>query len=177
MDIQKIAESIVAENTKTFECPECGTKVLENTGYCVKCKKKVKKAENTKTFECPECGTKVLENTGYCIKCKKKVKKAGSGQVADMILSQMGGMNRIRAMTGAHGFATNGNDVGFLFPNRQRSKGNMVRISYNRGMDLYDMEFFNVSISGIKSVKKYNGVYNDSLADIFTRQTGLRLSL
>jgi len=30
--------------TGTFECPECGTKVLENTGYCVKCKKKVKKA-------------------------------------------------------------------------------------------------------------------------------------
>jgi ribosomal protein L37AE/L43A len=28
----------------TFECPNCGTKVLENTGYCVKCKKKVKKA-------------------------------------------------------------------------------------------------------------------------------------
>ena len=28
----------------TFECPNCGTKVLENTGYCVKCEKKVKKA-------------------------------------------------------------------------------------------------------------------------------------
>ena len=28
----------------TFECPDCGTKVLENTGYCVKCKKKVREA-------------------------------------------------------------------------------------------------------------------------------------
>lgn len=28
----------------TFKCPTCGTKVLEQTGYCVKCKKKVKKA-------------------------------------------------------------------------------------------------------------------------------------
>ena len=28
----------------TFKCPTCGTKVLENTGYCLKCKKKVKKA-------------------------------------------------------------------------------------------------------------------------------------
>lgn len=27
---------------ETFECPECGTKVLKQTGYCVKCKKKVK---------------------------------------------------------------------------------------------------------------------------------------
>jgi len=28
----------------TFKCPECGTKVLQQTGYCVKCKKKVKEA-------------------------------------------------------------------------------------------------------------------------------------
>jgi predicted RNA-binding Zn-ribbon protein involved in translation (DUF1610 family) len=36
-------ESVLAG--KTFKCPECGTNVLEQTGYCVKCKKKVKKAE------------------------------------------------------------------------------------------------------------------------------------
>ena len=38
-----IAERIV-ESADTFKCPQCGTKVLEKTGYCVKCKKKVKKA-------------------------------------------------------------------------------------------------------------------------------------
>ena len=32
---------VADENTKTFKCPECGTGVLKNTGYCVKCKKKV----------------------------------------------------------------------------------------------------------------------------------------
>ena len=32
---------IVAGNKSTFPCPICGTKVLENTKYCVKCKKKV----------------------------------------------------------------------------------------------------------------------------------------
>jgi len=45
--IQKIAEEIlkVAEtNTATFKCPECGTKVLDNTSYCVTYKKKVEKA-------------------------------------------------------------------------------------------------------------------------------------
>lgn len=71
---------IAAGNSDTFPCPECGTKVLENTGYCLKCKKKVKgdskeAAGNSATFPCPECGTKVLENTGYCLKCKKKVEK------------------------------------------------------------------------------------------------------
>jgi len=35
---------ILKEAADTFECPNCGTKVLEQTGYCVKCKKKVKKA-------------------------------------------------------------------------------------------------------------------------------------
>lgn len=34
---------VAAGNKSTFPCPDCGTKVLENTKYCVKCKKKVSK--------------------------------------------------------------------------------------------------------------------------------------
>lgn len=30
-----------ADNNDTFKCPDCGSKVLVNTGYCVSCKKKV----------------------------------------------------------------------------------------------------------------------------------------
>ena len=30
-----------SDNTDTFKCPDCGGKVLVNTGYCVSCKKKV----------------------------------------------------------------------------------------------------------------------------------------
>jgi len=37
--MKKIKEKI--NNTKTKPCPHCGTKYLVNTGYCVKCKKKV----------------------------------------------------------------------------------------------------------------------------------------
>jgi hypothetical protein len=32
----------VEAKAKTFPCPKCGTKVLEATSYCIKCKKKVK---------------------------------------------------------------------------------------------------------------------------------------
>jgi len=46
-----IAEELVA-TTGTFKCPECGGKVLENTGYCVKCEKKVKKAD--RWYDMPE---------------------------------------------------------------------------------------------------------------------------
>lgn len=31
-----------AAKAETFECPKCGSKVLKKTGYCVKCKEKVK---------------------------------------------------------------------------------------------------------------------------------------
>jgi len=36
---------------KTFPCPTCGTKVLEATGFCVKCKKKVKPGAAKKAAE------------------------------------------------------------------------------------------------------------------------------
>jgi len=42
----KIVDSILkdAANNGTFKCPDCGGKVLENTKYCLKCKKKVEAA-------------------------------------------------------------------------------------------------------------------------------------
>ena len=36
-----LAKEILAADT--FKCPKCGTKVLEKTGYCVKCQEKVEK--------------------------------------------------------------------------------------------------------------------------------------
>ncbi len=38
-----LAKQVLAADT--FPCPNCGTKVLKNTGYCVKCKKKVEPKE------------------------------------------------------------------------------------------------------------------------------------
>jgi len=35
---------LVVTAAETFECPTCDTKVLKQTKYCVKCKKKVKEA-------------------------------------------------------------------------------------------------------------------------------------
>ncbi len=34
-------DKIQVIEAETFKCPECGSKVLKQTGYCVKCKKKV----------------------------------------------------------------------------------------------------------------------------------------
>ena len=104
----------------------------------------------------------------------RKMRIAG---VAETILKQMGGSGRLRAMIGAHSFATNGNDLSFVFPNRQRSKGNSCKINYNVGKDLYDVDFYNVSVKGAKKVAHYDDLYWDQLIDVFERQTGLYLKL
>jgi predicted RNA-binding Zn-ribbon protein involved in translation (DUF1610 family) len=44
---------VVEAKASTFPCPKCGTKVLEQTGYCVKCKKKVKPTEKKASEETP----------------------------------------------------------------------------------------------------------------------------
>ena len=98
-----------------------------------------------------------------------------ASSVASTILDQMGGTRRLSAMTGAHAFADHGSGVSFLFPNRQRSKGNGIKITLRN--DLYDVEFRNVSIRGAKKVKAYDGVYADQLVPIFEKQTGLYLRL
>jgi predicted RNA-binding Zn-ribbon protein involved in translation (DUF1610 family) len=41
-ELIRIASMLVADEKKeTFKCPKCGTGVLKNTGYCLKCKEKV----------------------------------------------------------------------------------------------------------------------------------------
>jgi len=100
-----------------------------------------------------------------------------ASQLTTTILDQMGGVGRIRAMTGAHSFVDHGDAVSFLFPNRQRSRGNSVKITLDRGRDTYNMEFFNVSIRGAKKVKTFKDVGAEQLAPLFSKQTGLHLRL
>lgn len=45
-DAPELEGALVEAKAKTFPCPKCKTNVLQQTGYCVKCKKKVKKAED-----------------------------------------------------------------------------------------------------------------------------------
>jgi hypothetical protein len=92
--------------------------------------------------------------------------------VAKVILQQMGGFGRLKAMIGAKNFSKTDNSLTFQWPSKQRSTGNALKVTL-KGDDTYDMEFFN----GPKSVKKYDGVYNDQLKSIFEKQTGLYLTM
>jgi hypothetical protein len=92
--------------------------------------------------------------------------------VAATILKQMGGFGRLKAMIGAKNFSKTADSLTFQWPSKQRSTGNALKVTL-KGDDTYDMEFFN----GPKSVKKYDGVYNDQLKSIFEKQTGLYLTM
>ena len=111
------------------------------------------------------------------------------GQVpADIILQQLGGSGRLKAMIGAKDFMSDngGKTLRFKFPNRSKSKPNMIKITLT-SMDLYDVEFGRVGqkkdkLSGYKELtydklKIVKGVYSDQLKGLVEKETGLRLSL
>ncbi len=94
--------------------------------------------------------------------------------VARIILQQMGGVNKIKAMTGATHFGADTNCVTFKFKGSR--KANHVRITLN-SMDLYDLVFFKITKLKFKEAGQYTGIYNDQLKDTFEQHTGLYLSL
>ena len=93
-------------------------------------------------------------------------------EIAKTILSQLGG-NKFIAMTGAKNFGilSGKNGIGFSIPRHNKVK--YLRIKLN-AMDTYDMEFLNTKVEVIKT---YNGIYNDQLQELFSRETGLYTSL
>lgn len=107
------------------------------------------------------------------------IERSANRQVAMTILDQMGGQRRLSAMLGVQQFlilSSGDPGIAIKWPNRQASKGNYVEVRL-AGDDTYTMEFFNVSVRGKKSVKKFRGVYADMLRDTFERQTGWYLRL
>jgi hypothetical protein len=104
-----------------------------------------------------------------------KSKLRYANQIAKTIMEQMGG-RRGMAMIGAKNLVSLPRGFAFMWPNRQRSKGNYVEITLT-GRDDYDMEFFNVSMRGKKPVKKFRGIYADQLIPTFEGQTGWYLRM
>ena len=107
------------------------------------------------------------------------VNRAANSQVGKIIHQQMGG-RRLNAMLGIYYLQYLPNGMEFGFPNKQRSKGNHVKITL-RGDDTYTVEFLNTKWMRVgrnrlpaksKSIKKLNGVYADQLTSVFEKQTG-----
>jgi hypothetical protein len=92
--------------------------------------------------------------------------------VAQTIIDQMGGTNRLIAMIGAKYFVSGDNTVMFAFSGCR--KASKVRIKLN-SMDLYDITFFKKSKLDFVAVQTFEGIYNDQLKKTFENYTGLYL--
>jgi len=92
-----------------------------------------------------------------------------------VIIDQLGGSGRLKAMVGAWNFIRDGEkNVQFRF--KGSKVANHVSISLN-SKDLYDVSFCKVHGDSVKKEKHYKGNYNDGLVELFEEHTGLYLSL
>tara|TARA_R110000824_G_scaffold135553_1_gene298857 strand:- start:13277 stop:13597 length:321 start_codon:yes stop_codon:yes gene_type:complete len=99
---------------------------------------------------------------------------------ATTIFNQMGGMNRIAAMTGAKNFGFSSTEAGnvkasFLFKGSRKVNGLEVTLEND---DTYKMTFSKTTPkAGYNVIAETANVHGDQLAGIFTNITGLYLSL
>ena len=103
--------------------------------------------------------------------------------VARTIYEQLGG-NRFVVMTGAKNLVGDGNTLRMTLP-RNGSRANRLWVTYDEGLDLYDMRFFRyrpgrIDIRTGKTIEEkvsdekiYRGIFFDQLQEIFTEHTKL----
>jgi ppGpp synthetase/RelA/SpoT-type nucleotidyltranferase len=93
-------------------------------------------------------------------------------EIAQTIVNQLGGMNRLVAFTGASNFAAINNGLSFRIKN---AKANYIKITLN-GKDLYDLEVGRIRGTTYKVVGKENDLYYDMLKREIEKLTGMYLS-
>lgn len=94
---------------------------------------------------------------------------------ARIILDQMGGVGKLRAMVSAYDFVVLNNAVQFRFKGCR--KANTCRITLNY-QDLYCFELFKIGKDlMLKPIFEADGLFWDNLKPTFEKETGLYLSL
>jgi hypothetical protein len=96
-------------------------------------------------------------------------------EIANTILQQLGGANRLVMMTGAYNFVAIQNGLSFKIPTKN-PKANYIKITLN-GKDLYDLEVGRIRGNSYKVVSQYDDLYFDMLKPSIEKATGMYLSL
>jgi len=91
--------------------------------------------------------------------------------IAETILKQLGGSNKLQAMIGAKNFVIIENGVGFKYPS-----GKYVQVKLN-SKDLYDMTFKSIRGTKVRTIETYSNIYSDRLITTFENHSKLYLSL
>lgn len=94
--------------------------------------------------------------------------------VALTILSQLGGMGRLKAMIGAHSFTSGERSLTFKWKAKAPGKVSAVNIELDPS-DTYTVRFYRMA--PFAHGGETSMVYADQLVDLFEAETGLRLSL
>jgi len=95
--------------------------------------------------------------------------------IATIIIQQLGGYGKLKAMINARNMAYDDNSLSFRFSGYRKAV--FCRITLT-SLDLYHMRLFKVDKYGtIKTAFELGGMYNDMLIPVFESATGLRLSL
>ena len=90
------------------------------------------------------------------------------------IINQLGG-NKFKAMTGAKDFTFG--SIGLTFKiGRNAHRINYVRINLEP-TDLYTVDFLRISKKNTTVVSKHEQIYCDQLQELFTKETGMLVSL
>lgn len=100
-------------------------------------------------------------------------------KVHEIIIEQMGGINRLVAMVGAHSFRylELEQNTSLFFKFRMNPKMNTLKVTYDYAKDLYEMEFSKATPRNYKALHHYTDVYAEDLIPIFESTTGLDLRL
>lgn len=93
--------------------------------------------------------------------------------IANTILEQLGGANRLNAMTGADSFLDIGNGLQFSIKSKLANK---VLVTLCDG-DVYSVEFWKVRGTEMKQTGKCEQVFAEQLTETIERGTGLALAL
>ena len=95
------------------------------------------------------------------------------GEIAATILQQLGGANRLHAMTGAYNFVNTGKGLSFKIKNQ---RANYIKITLT-SMDLYDVEVGRIRGNTYKVVAEGKGMYAEELKRFIEKSTGMYLTL
>lgn len=97
--------------------------------------------------------------------------------IAQTILQQIGG-RRFATMTGSRDFINMGNGLRMSLA-KNKTSANRLDITYDEGLDLYNMRFYRKTFSKktfeckTKDIAVHEGVFFDMLEEMFTQVTGL----
>jgi len=93
--------------------------------------------------------------------------------IADTILEQMGGENRLVGFIGAKIMKSK---ISVMMSFMEGRDGiNACQVKYDEGQDLYTMTFYKLWGTKLGIIKEYDQVFCDQLVELFEETTGLML--